>query len=437
MREQSQMESLVEALHEQKSIGAPFTLVLGTHLGKAAGVPSLSKIASSIFTDLYSRDPQAAKYYLPKQVLDNLSEEGTIQDEALLKEALFKLLESLSTLARYSLLQSHYSQIPVPRFYQDLARMIRDGYFQIIVTNNPDNLLEEAMNGFGLRRSLDYQMIISGIDQPADHAQIEFPVAIFRVLTELAVIYPEYNLQKTIKAIQADSPGGMLICGYDFQHAELNQMIQNFLGDIWFADPDTQSLSIEPINRSNIINGPIAEPNRFFGFLNLLLDQKKEVVSSETAKIEQTAPDDLESVYLQEQLRRSKNVLAQLEQEQMIRGEANGELRTQILYQQEQIFDIENRLREFQANDQQVAEILTEVAQQAKNAGVDHNTYLYLNYQARAVRRELEKEIPNQAVINTTVNATISLLERLPPDSVSRETISRLTKLAPPFAQEA
>ena len=68
----------------------------------------------------------------------------------------------LSSLERYSLLQTIYRRIPVPAFYQELARLVKAGYVRHVLTTNIDSLFEQALESLGLVRDIDFDVIPLG-----------------------------------------------------------------------------------------------------------------------------------------------------------------------------------------------------------------------------------------------------------------------------------
>lgn len=158
------IERLARRIKDQAEDGLPFVLLLGDEVRAAAGVPTLAETARLALRDLYQREPQAAAQYLTPAELADLAggeAENHLPAEHVL-EAFFALLASMSSLARFSLVQRYHSQVPVPRFYQDIARLVRDSYFQHLLVSSVDTLLEEALSGIGLQRGLDFQVELLG-----------------------------------------------------------------------------------------------------------------------------------------------------------------------------------------------------------------------------------------------------------------------------------
>lgn len=434
------LETLASRLIAHQEDGRPFVLLLGSALAPAAGVPGLPETARRVFHDIYQRDPAVASLYLSPQMIAELQEQPTPagdSSEQAWEAALQGLLDGLSSLARFSMLQRYLSRdVPVPRFYQDLARLLRDGYFNPVLTTNLDTLLEEALQGIGLQRGLDYQVQTPGSGRDANYQPESAPIQIFRLHADLALaedVGAAWDKQPGL--IGAAQPGEMLLVSYDFDLPPLNRALGAAPHTLWIVHPQAgEPPALEAPGgerRLHRISGPTAEPERFFGFLNTLLKVQLQQEGQYAPGAEERWPDpaELESFYLQDQLHRSRNVLAGLEQERALKGAASGELRQQINYQQQQIELLKDQLRPLSEQAEQVAELLGEIASQARRGGADHNSYLYLNYQARAVRREMEKPEVNQHVIATALEATQSLIDRLPADTVAEDQRQQLELL--------
>lgn len=433
------LEDLAARLAAAQEDGQPFVLLLGGRLAEAAGVPPLAQTARRIFADIYQRDPDVAGLYLTAEMLAGLQDAepaGPPAEPDAWGSALQGLLGGMSALARFSMLQRYLSRgVPVPRFYQDLARLLRDGYFNPVLTANLDTLLEEALNGVGLQRGLDYQVTVPGAPPPAEEAPIR--------ISRLAGGPAEPPGQTLLTSLQVRHglageayPADLLLVGYDFDQPTLDAALRAYPGRLWVAHPAAGEhpalIELAHQRELQLFSGPTAEPQRFFGFLNTLLKVHGEQAGQDETGTAPAWPDaeQLETTYLRDQLRRSRNVLAGLEQQRALQGAASDELRQQIDYQQQQIELLADQLRPLAEHGEVVAQLLAEIASQAKKGGADHNSYLYLNYQARAVRRELEEGQANEGVIATAVEATRTLVERLPEGTVAAEQRQQLQALA-------
>ena len=133
--------------------GAEYMLFLGEGCARAADLPTVEEMAGQVFDRLFKSEPERAERYLRHADRD---------DPQRLVDAFYKMLGDLPPTMRQSLLQSTYAGIPIPLFYQDLARLIKRDYFNRVLTTNIDTLLEQALSAEGMVRDYDYQVINLG-----------------------------------------------------------------------------------------------------------------------------------------------------------------------------------------------------------------------------------------------------------------------------------
>jgi uncharacterized coiled-coil protein SlyX len=457
MQVHEDIERLARRIKDQAEDGLPFVLLLGDDVRAAAGIPDLAETARQALRDLYQREPDAAAQYLTPAELTDLAKGEAVDPlpGTRLQEAFFAFLASMSSLARFSLIQRYYSQVPVPRFYQDIARLVRDGYFQHLLVSSVDTLLEEALSGIGLQRGLDFQVALLGNgarqelssvpagEQAGEPAQVEAPVVVYRLHGDLSLASPRLAPSELQAALTSrhtltgrPEPGELLAVGYPFDMPDLNRALIDFGETAWLVQPQIDPAGIPSellaAYTLNIIDGPAAHPQLFFGLLNTLLELLAAGELPGATPVEALlSGEDLEWQYLQDQLRRSRSVLATLEQQRAYQDQAPAALQNQIEYQQQQIYALENHLRSLETGSQQPVGLIRSVARAAETGGADHNAVLYLRYQAEAVRRELQKETPNQDVIAAALEAALSLAERLSPEQLDPELVRKLAGLDP------
>lgn len=151
-----ELKSLAERIaerHRGDRPGGSYLLLLGAGCSATAGVPNPVALARSVFEDLAVRDPEMAAQFLPG---------GRESDPEALREGLDRYLASRSRIQRSRILQPFYSRLPIPLSYQDLAVLIKEGYFRHVLTTNFDSLLEQALDAIGLRRGVDYAVDVPG-----------------------------------------------------------------------------------------------------------------------------------------------------------------------------------------------------------------------------------------------------------------------------------
>ena len=133
-------------------------LVLGSCVASVAGVPGIDALARDVLGDLFERDPSVATTYLSEETWALVQEQpDEVRRE--LVQAFYELLKSMSGIARRGMLRRFYADFPIPQPYQDLARLIKDGYFALVLTASVDTLLEQALDGVGFRRGDGYHVV--------------------------------------------------------------------------------------------------------------------------------------------------------------------------------------------------------------------------------------------------------------------------------------
>ena len=113
----------------------PYILLLGEGCARAAGAPSREDLA---------RDALVTFKYEPPEAWAGKSGEELV-------EQFSKHTSSLSSSQYGRMLRHLYAKVAVPSFYQDLALMIRERFFPLVVTMNFDTLLEQALGAAGVR----------------------------------------------------------------------------------------------------------------------------------------------------------------------------------------------------------------------------------------------------------------------------------------------
>src|SRR5947209_5216294 len=106
----------------------PYTLFLGAGCARAAAVPSAEDVARQVLMPILTNDPDRGRQL-------GLGKDNTPEQ---LRNGYYKLVETMSTIERYSLLQSVYGQLPLPAFYQDIASLIKAGFFTHVMTTSLD-----------------------------------------------------------------------------------------------------------------------------------------------------------------------------------------------------------------------------------------------------------------------------------------------------------
>lgn len=452
---------------KQRSEERPTSLILflGVECARAAKVPGIEVIARQVFNALSQKNSEMVKTLLP---------EWDKADESLLVQAFRELLGGMSGGQRYNVLQSFYNHIPVPLFYQDLAVLIRMGYFNRILTTNIDTLLEEALNGVGLRAGSEYEVINLGepIYGKRSSLRADIPgdsIKIIKLHGDLglegsvtprdisAALKPQDSF--TENELKAD----IIMVGYEFESRPLESWLAETPGGtLWWVSPERPDpWQVYPMRGSrrvayidNPLNGGRMDAETFFeaffgtwAFQLLRLPVLELMTESRghASQIAQTASSGktamptgaafgdeyLKSQYWQSQLRRCREVLYRLQQE-TFGGPKSVELQTQIEYQKRKIIEFEDAIRSLSLseNNPRLVALMEQIAGSVEQADIDQATVDYLRTQINVVKKECSQHEPNQNIISASISATLAIAERLGRQAVKLDLLSELTAFA-------
>ena len=418
--------------------GGPFVLFLGAGCAKAAGAPSADAIArEALKTFGYDTTPAPIDEPL-EMVLSRFAE----RTNKLPRQQLTRMLRSL------------YAKVPVPSFYQDLALMVRERFFPVIVTTSFDTLLELALEGVGLRNS-DYALTSLGSRNGSESAQRNFRPGSGGPLTHIiklhgdlaqdtAFLTPgeiEQALASSRRWIKADLSADLIMVG----HAPGEGPIDGWLAhaphrELWWIsadDPTPPAVVGAWSDDIHVLSGDLSRPQIFFQQLALRLlrapeasepnapaDEPPAVVD---AGLESVAPpvgvanreDDLLADTLQREILRSQSVLTSLSQEG-IPGARSPETQAQIQYQKKRLSNLEDRLRLLPEVKPRVLELVERIVSRIR--GVDPSTMAssgldvvasYVEREADTLKRELGTDTPNQPIVSASLGATLTVADRL------------------------
>ena len=459
---QPAFETLAQQISQRRGDN-PFLLFLGVGVADAAGIPSTAEIARAILTD-----PNT-----------------TQQDDAQLIQNYYAYLEKLSRFARQSTLQQFYSSIPVPRFYQDLAILINNGYFQQILTTGIDTLLEQALDGLGKRRGIDYQVTsFFGADRGTSrklytNPELQTPIRIVKLHGDLSqsnmAITPDEIaavLLPNRAAVKGELRGDIVMVGYQFESPPVTEFLYWPGGEIWWVSPEPpppDQIGSQGSHELHYLEGANAQPETFFGLLNIVLSRLR--TSNELESLQAALPEDeqkspalevtsrgiapsaapqaivssvysslpsgpqLEEQYLRGQLQQCQANLSRLEQQISSAGEKNVEVQIQIDYQRRQVAQLEDQLRALTYPADVVIDLVREVANAVRRQSNDPGAISFMRKQVNTLTDEYARTPPSQEVIGAAIGATILLAERLGKEVVDDELVRRLLPLAPSTAR--
>ncbi|MFC1878609.1 SIR2 family protein [Chloroflexota bacterium] len=434
----------------RQEFAKPFILFLGQACASAAGVPSNLDIAHLLFSN-----PDLAAQYL-----DEIDDPNDDQ----LMEAYTEFIREMTAGQRYRMLLSFYDSVPVPAFYQDLALLIKAGFFEHILTTNIDTLLEQALNSVGMWQGKDYHVLSLGRSEElpgrSRSTSSETPLVVIKLHGDLAqqqvAITPDEisdALEPQRAFVKGEISGDMVMVGYNFESEPLISWLSYVPGELWWVNqepPDDDRMeNIEESRTMRYISGEPARPQAFFTQLTYLLFQPQSSqaqysfeepawipAASKGLEDELILSGDLQEIeysdieFLQTQLQRGRAVLRNLEQT-VVPGERSVQVQSQIEYQRGQVTQLEDQLRNLDDNRQMLIELMSNVQSAVEKSSKDPNTVEFVQTQVNSVVAEYHREQPNQTIVSAAVGATLVLAERLDDDVVDAGLVDKLASFAP------
>jgi hypothetical protein len=431
----------------------PYVLFIGPGCARAAKVPSYEDIARALFDSMFELSPRMAHKYLSEEDRD---------DGEKLEKALFSLLRSMSPTERDGLLQSFYERVPIPLFYQHVARLIKVGYFSHIVTINLDTLLEQALTGIGQAsdpsRQVPYQVITLS-PNPGRDTHYWFATGSTTTIIKLPGDLASDDVITTYEEIENALAEGrspeqsplrydLVVVGYEFESQSVNDWLARTAGDdrgkLWWVNPkppDRQRINpIEKAWRIRFISASRAEPQEFFGELALQLlhvplerSMARSLGSYYGSVLDSTEDsldrDHSEEEYLLNQIRNCEAELQRLTQKISL-GQKDPQIASQIDYQRHQLMELENRLRNLSSSRSQIPQLFDQITKGAEEAGTDSGTLSFLQTHANVVKHEYDKKDPNQQIVSASIAAMVSLAKGLGAEVVNPQAVSELTSFA-------
>ena len=454
----------------------PYILFLGAGCSRAAGVPSIEQIAETELShpDLASVDPSAPRY--------------DANDKAGLLKNFYKWLETKSPGHVFRLFQAHYANTPVPLFYQDLALLIKNNFFNRILTTNFDTLLEQALSGAGLVAEVDYEVTSFGLASRSNESRRarrstesdewspdrpREPVSIVKLHGDLAagelMVTPgqiEDMLKSKRYAAKEELRGDLIMVGYQFESPKLTDWLRSYRKrELWWvAEQQDGHDEVEDWGEDvQYIHGEMGKPNAFFSQLSLrllrlpVLSSTPPPVATESgesslgmvglSELEAVPAEPDEQIVLDDlrgQIRRVQASLSSLEQKASP-DERPTNLQVQINYQKQQLMSLEDQLRSLSSSWPQLLELLKNMGnhlQTAKTEGeierISASTIDFFRNQCEIVAQEYASNTPNQQIISAAVAGAAILAERLSvelgPEVIKPEDVRGLASFVPTVA---
>jgi hypothetical protein len=436
----------------------PYTLFLGAGCSVAAGAPSMSSLAAKVF-ELVGNDDLYSSFIPP----------ATETSEELLKY-FYKLINHMSAGQVHRLLLSFFSNIPVPTFYQQLAVLIKSGYFTKILTTNFDTLLEQACNGAGLQLGYDYEVITLSADETADLDWGSRSTYDGKKMAQIIKLHGDLNqeqlaidpgrLEKLVQShhgdVKSELKGDVIMVGYESESRPINESLRKTSysrRELWWAGmpppPDIHDWASDVVILSDEVSSPEVFLNQLY--LRLLrlpaLNRLNQTEQYYSVLNEESTPEnveilknfdsqekgltfnvqdvfssvasseDLQAENLRSSIRQAQSVLYSLEQSAPP-GDIPINIQNQINYQKAQIISLEDQLRGLPSSRIKIKNLLQQIIDKVKNnnASDDSNfrdTLSYLNSQRKTVNKECNKKSSNQELISAAITGIILVVERL------------------------
>jgi hypothetical protein len=422
------IDDLAGRIRERAHTG-PYVLFLGEGCAVAAGAPSAADIA--------------------RAALRTFGFEGatkTISDEEV-AERFAKHAERLSRSQLTRMLRSLYASVPVPSFYQDLALMIRERYFPLVVTMNFDSLLEQALAAAGVRNA-DYRVTTFGVgrsptepDPVTSRAPLTHIVKLRGDLAQgTAHVTPdqiETALRGSRQWIKSDLKGDLIMVGHVLNEDPIDRWLAHSpVGELWWVskEPPTDPARVAAWSKErHDIIGDLGRPQVFFLLLAVRLLRQPAERPSEAAPVESPDLSDI----LQREIVRNQSVLYTLEQDGPP-GDRAPQLQAQIDYQKRQIVRLEDRMRALPDVRPRVLDVVKKIGDAVRRADGFAPLADYVQGQLATLEAECGKETPNQILVSASLGATLTLANRLLTEYgatvVDPEDVRQLAALAPTAA---
>jgi hypothetical protein len=416
--------------------GGPYVLFLGSGCAAAAGAPAIETVARDLLKTFgYDTTPAS-----PDEPFDHVLARLVGHTDKLSRSQLTRMLRSL------------YARVPVPSFYQDLALMVRERFFPIIVTTNFDTLLELALESVGLRNS-DYLLTALGPRSRAEPSPLRNLRPGSEPLTHIIKLHGD--LAQDIAYLTNDEIEQALAYSRQWIKADLSHdliMVGHVPGegpiDGWLASTPTRELwwvgTDDPpppavyawSNDIHVLSGDFGRPQIFFQQLALRLLRAPEAADAAPPADDLGAPadDGLESFRpmgaasrepdslvdtLQREILRSQSMLTSLSQE-ALPGARSPETQAQIQYQKKRLSSLEDRLRllpdvkprVFEIVDRILASIRDVAPTASSSTGLD-GIVAYVERESETLKRELSGDAPNGSIVSASLGATLTVADRL------------------------
>lgn len=436
------IDDLAEHLRQRNTPGrqadgwGPYILFLGGGCSLAAGAPSTVEIARTALGTFGFETDSASL------------------DDARVLERFEAHTSSLSSAQLTRMLQSLYARVAVPAFYQDLALLVRDRFFPLIITTNFDTLLEQALAALGVRNT-DFRVTTfgsrrasTGADRDAPQPPLTHLVKLHGDLAQNRVHFLPEDVERALHEsrhwIKSDLKGDIVMVGHILSDDPVDTWLAHSPHrELWWvaeAPPEKPERVHGWTDDYHEVSGEIGRPQVFFTQLVLRL------LRAPASKRESAATDAaLTTEGLQQELSRSMALLYNLDQEG-IAGERPSNVQAQIDYQKRLISKLEDRIRSLPGVWPQVVGLVRKIGEDVRRYQGDKSTAAlggvadFLGSQVGLLEAELEKEAPDQILVSGLLGATLTMADRIATEFghqvVDPADVKRLADFAPSAASK-
>lgn len=229
---------------KQQSGESPYILVLGEEASLSSGCASTLQVADAVVRGIVRQYDTARSWH---EKLD----------------LFFNYLESLSSSERHAALKPHYQGLEPSVGYRNLAKLIQDGYFNVVLTTNFDVMLEEALRLNNVATS-NYQVLTVTPEDPTSvdriRRQLNQPTPRIKIVklygdinTRDIAYLPQqrFAISDALKPLLEDHMYQDLITvGLSLRDEDIARSITGQGGSLWFVHPK------RPLSESSISRNP-------------------------------------------------------------------------------------------------------------------------------------------------------------------------------------
>ena len=392
----------------------PFILFLGEGCARAAGAPSRVEAARQALAML---GPDRA-------VAASASDDEVFRqyDDA---------TRSLSPEQIARMLRAAFSRIAVPAFYVDLAAMVRERYFPLIITMNFDTLLDQALSRSGIKSSEIRTTTFAagkrtGADMTSGVEPLTHIVKLHGDLGQGTVQISPDEIDAAVSDsrqwIKADLAGDLIMVAHGSGDALIDRWLTHASHrTLWWVDADPPAdpaLVRSWSSTSAEVVGEIGRPRTFFTQLALRL----RLFPPTDQGLESVSFDDVEvpiAESLHNEILRGQSSLFNLEQQASAEARPPA-IQAQIAYQKRQISRLEDRIWLLPEVKPKILDCVKTIGDRIRSnrseisEGVEVGQLLdFVDGQVLTLDMELQKATPNTFLISASLSATLGLADRL------------------------